>query len=275
MAPMVTSRGRSPIFKRDRDGCGGGGDGWKQARTDGGGERGGRGRGGRGGGRGGGGDTRDGAEWILESEKRNDAFDEYYKGQKIVPEAEWEEFLTCLRKPLPVTFRINGTGRFADHLRDRLKTDFFSQFKGTEFMLLEPRAIDPRSAGQAADRAALDPKPPCTGAEWRVVSPAGRNPQKETPKGYSGGPPELSGTRWPGIRGTAGASEHTKGRWYDTRAAWRRSFLTRGLSYPLPRGRFATHDHIEIVFWLLTPASSLKRRYPLIRKRSRLPAGDP
>ncbi|GMH39645.1 hypothetical protein BSKO_07543 [Bryopsis sp. KO-2023] len=55
-------------------------------------------------------------EWdeiIKESEK----FEHYYKAQGLVPEGEWDEFLETLRRPLPVTFRINGRGRFADALK--------------------------------------------------------------------------------------------------------------------------------------------------------------
>lgn len=48
--------------------------------------------------------------------------------QGIVPEGEWDAFMETLRKPLPTTFRINGRGRFAADLRDRLQKDFFSQF---------------------------------------------------------------------------------------------------------------------------------------------------
>lgn len=58
----------------------------------------------------------------------NAAFEEYYLAQNIVPEGEWGAFLAALKRPLPVTFRINGSGRFADHLRDRLTSDFFAQF---------------------------------------------------------------------------------------------------------------------------------------------------
>ncbi len=48
--------------------------------------------------------------------------------QGIVPEGEWEEFMAALRRPLPAAFRINGSGKFAADLRDRLTQDFFSQF---------------------------------------------------------------------------------------------------------------------------------------------------
>ena len=36
--------------------------------------------------------------------------------------------MACLAKDLPVAFRINGSGRFADHLRDKFESDFFSHF---------------------------------------------------------------------------------------------------------------------------------------------------
>ncbi|KAM0832438.1 hypothetical protein ACQ4PT_064901 [Festuca glaucescens] len=38
----------------------------------------------------------------------NPAFEDYYKGQQIVPEEEWDAFMSMLRKPLPAAFRINA-----------------------------------------------------------------------------------------------------------------------------------------------------------------------
>ena len=67
--------------------------------------------------------------------KRNAEFEEYYKKQDIVPEGEWDAFLSCLASELPVTFRINGSGRFADHLRDKLQSDFFSHFSNGDLMV--------------------------------------------------------------------------------------------------------------------------------------------
>lgn len=49
--------------------------------------------------------------------------------QGIVPAGEWDAFIAQLRTPLPTTFRINGRGKFAADLRNRLEQDFFSQFK--------------------------------------------------------------------------------------------------------------------------------------------------
>lgn len=48
--------------------------------------------------------------------------------QDIVPEGEWEQFTEALKKPLPITFRINGSGRYANELRETLETDFFAGF---------------------------------------------------------------------------------------------------------------------------------------------------
>lgn len=52
---------------------------------------------------------------------------EYYKLQNIVPEAEWPEFMATLNKPLPVTFRITGSGKFANDIRNKLENDFLSK----------------------------------------------------------------------------------------------------------------------------------------------------
>ena len=43
---------------------------------------------------------------------RNHDFEEYYKRQEIVPAAEWDEFITALRRNLPTTFRITGNKRY-------------------------------------------------------------------------------------------------------------------------------------------------------------------
>ena len=55
-------------------------------------------------------------------EKKNETFEKYYKAQKIVPDAEWDAFLECLRTPLPTSFRINGSGKFAEDIRCLLYT---------------------------------------------------------------------------------------------------------------------------------------------------------
>lgn len=54
-------------------------------------------------------------------------FEEYYKAQRVCPEAEWDAFMDILQTPLPITFRINGSGKFSAELRRRFETDFFSK----------------------------------------------------------------------------------------------------------------------------------------------------
>jgi multisite-specific tRNA:(cytosine-C5)-methyltransferase len=40
--------------------------------------------------------------------KENKHFEKYYKESGIVPENEWDDFMECLKAPLPVTFRITS-----------------------------------------------------------------------------------------------------------------------------------------------------------------------
>ena len=41
-----------------------------------------------------------------------------------MPAEEWAAFLAALKRPLPTTFRINGSSKFAADLRDHLAADF-------------------------------------------------------------------------------------------------------------------------------------------------------
>jgi hypothetical protein len=41
---------------------------------------------------------------------------------------EWDAFMGSLRTTLPTTFRINGSGKFAEDLRNQLETDFLASF---------------------------------------------------------------------------------------------------------------------------------------------------
>eukprot|EP00850_Spirogloea_muscicola_P015329 SM000116S24250 [mRNA] locus=s116:328674:336186:+ [translate_table: standard] len=53
----------------------------------------------------------------------------WLKAQAIVPEGEWDAFMAILRVPLPATFRINGSGKFALGIRDQIQRDFLQEFK--------------------------------------------------------------------------------------------------------------------------------------------------
>ena len=68
-----------------------------------------------------------GRKEFSEIKMENAAFEAYYKAQKIVPEGEWEEFMTSLRTALPLTFRINGSGKFATDMRDQLEGTLFAE----------------------------------------------------------------------------------------------------------------------------------------------------
>eukprot|EP00854_Cymbomonas_tetramitiformis_P023026 gene23026-27861_t len=94
------------------------------------GKKGGGGRGGKGGGGGKGGNKWNQAgtsgTWT-DIVKENKDYEEYYTAQGIIPDGEFHDFLTALQTPLPITFRINGSGKFAFSIRDRLQTDFFAK----------------------------------------------------------------------------------------------------------------------------------------------------
>eukprot|EP00887_Chlorella_sp_A99_P007303 scaffold2.g7303.t1 len=56
---------------------------------------------------------------------------------------EWDAFMAALRRPLPITFRINGSGRFAAGLRQKFEEDFLSQFAAAGEMRIDGELIDP------------------------------------------------------------------------------------------------------------------------------------
>ncbi|PKA65867.1 multisite-specific tRNA:(cytosine-C5)-methyltransferase [Apostasia shenzhenica] len=73
---------------------------------------------------------------------RNSAFDEYYKGQGILSEEEWEEFINVLRNPLPAAFRINASGQFFEDIRVQLENEFMksldAEFNNEEMENIRP-----------------------------------------------------------------------------------------------------------------------------------------
>lgn len=73
----------------------------------------------------------------------NADFEAYYQMQGVCPQEEWEAMLEALRQPLPLTFRVNGSGRFAEDLRRRLESDFFSDFEGDKPIEVDGEALNP------------------------------------------------------------------------------------------------------------------------------------
>ncbi|CAL5081888.1 unnamed protein product [Urochloa decumbens] len=72
----------------------------------------------------GGGEGREGNPSWQPFATENPAFEEYYKEQKIIPEVEWDGFMSMLRKPLPATFRINASCQFFQDICSQLENDF-------------------------------------------------------------------------------------------------------------------------------------------------------
>ena len=94
----------------------------------------------------------------------NAEFEEYYRAQKLIPDEEWPAFLETLRTPLPITFRINGSGKFAFELREKFENDFFAKFQSGAIMVCVVVAVAAAralsaAAAAAATRSARPPKP--------------------------------------------------------------------------------------------------------------------
>ncbi|XP_072267978.1 RNA cytosine C(5)-methyltransferase NSUN2 [Pyxicephalus adspersus] len=64
--------------------------------------------------------------------KENKLFEHYYQELKIVPEGEWEQFMSALREPLPATIRITGYKSHAKEILHCLKEKFFKELQDLE-----------------------------------------------------------------------------------------------------------------------------------------------
>lgn len=65
--------------------------------------------------------------------------------QRICPAEEWDEFMGSLKRYLPMTFRINGSGRFAQDLQRKLESDFLSKFS-TGPLCIDGEVVNPPMA---------------------------------------------------------------------------------------------------------------------------------
>ena len=52
--------------------------------------------------------------------------DRYPHEQGIIPDEEWDEFISILKKPLPAAFRINSSGQFPDDILSQLENEFLA-----------------------------------------------------------------------------------------------------------------------------------------------------
>ncbi|KAM4027069.1 RNA cytosine C(5)-methyltransferase NSUN2 [Anomaloglossus baeobatrachus] len=64
--------------------------------------------------------------------KENKLFEQYYQELKIVPEGEWEQFMSAMREPLPATIRITGYKSHAKEILHCLKEKYFKELQNIE-----------------------------------------------------------------------------------------------------------------------------------------------
>lgn len=74
-------------------------------------------------------DESNGAPYSSQVIERSAAFDEFYRAQRIVPEAEFETFVNTLLQPLPVTFRVNPLQPQAGEVLRKLASDYNAPFQ--------------------------------------------------------------------------------------------------------------------------------------------------
>ncbi|XP_069770293.1 RNA cytosine C(5)-methyltransferase NSUN2 [Narcine bancroftii] len=64
--------------------------------------------------------------------KENKLYEEYYQGQKIIPEGEWDQFMSTMREPLPAAIRITGFKSHAEEILHCLKNKYFQELQDLE-----------------------------------------------------------------------------------------------------------------------------------------------
>eukprot|EP00918_Siedleckia_nematoides_P065951 GHVU01143434.1.p1 GENE.GHVU01143434.1~~GHVU01143434.1.p1 ORF type:complete len:849 (+),score=142.06 GHVU01143434.1:201-2747(+) len=69
--------------------------------------------------------------WELTA-KISAAFEKYYKSQNLVPDEDWDEFMTALRTPLPTTFRVTGFKTEAKEVLKIIKSDYLNKIVKAE-----------------------------------------------------------------------------------------------------------------------------------------------
>lgn len=68
--------------------------------------------------------------WQKEIVKSNELFEKYYKAQKIIPEAEWDNFMSTARRELPHSFRISGFRSNSEIVRNILEERYLTKLSG-------------------------------------------------------------------------------------------------------------------------------------------------
>ncbi|PXF48506.1 tRNA (cytosine(34)-C(5))-methyltransferase [Gracilariopsis chorda] len=68
-------------------------------------------------------------DYTSEDDRNNEAFNDYYRAQKIVGEDEFDSMLETFAEPLPTSFRITAQGAFRKDIASALKGDISKLFK--------------------------------------------------------------------------------------------------------------------------------------------------
>jgi len=60
-----------------------------------------------------------------------------------VPDGDWDAFLASARTTLPATIRINGSGKYAEAIREELRNNFVAAIAGLSAEEADGEAITP------------------------------------------------------------------------------------------------------------------------------------
>lgn len=74
--------------------------------------------------------------------RENAKWEAYYKALEIVPESEWETFKSHCQENLPLTFRITGSRKHAEEIKDKFVKDHVAKLEGVVF---EDQQLTPKN----------------------------------------------------------------------------------------------------------------------------------
>ncbi|CAN6597525.1 multisite-specific tRNA:(cytosine-C(5))-methyltransferase [Trichomonascus vanleenenianus] len=66
-------------------------------------------------------------------EKENAAWEEYYRTLQLPGDAEFDQFKAACQAPLPLTFRITGSKKHAEEIRDSFEKNYVPHLEGVEW----------------------------------------------------------------------------------------------------------------------------------------------
>ena len=72
---------------------------------------------------------------------RNEKFESYYQTQGIVADEEWQTMLQSFQTPLPLTFRVNMSGKFRESTKRKLVDELFPQVTRDNVHMRPPKCL--------------------------------------------------------------------------------------------------------------------------------------